>query len=150
MEVRRTRGESAQNRSFGFADVGTVSADQRTAGIRDVKSLPGKRTGDALQREDRQSGNIESWRVRIGVGYADVQRRLDRMISDVRRIMAGAASTGDELAVQHVVETGHVSNIDQLGIEDDLAARDRLAISGLVVCFPEARPRGIQVKDVWS
>ena len=148
MEVRRTRGESAQNRPLGLADVRTVSADQRSARIRDVKCLSGKRTSDALQCEDRQSGYIECRRAGICISYSDVQRRLDRVISDVWRVVAGTATTRKRIDVQYVVDTSNAGNVYQLGIKDCFAPCHRLSISGLWAVSGQVRPVFIQVKNV--
>src|SRR5262249_12897974 len=91
MEVGRPRGEPTEDGSFDLADVSTLAGNHRAAWICDHECLSGKRAFGAFQREHRQSGDVKRRRlVGSGIGDADVQRRLDRMIADIRCVMAGA------------------------------------------------------------
>src|SRR5438876_301370 len=88
----------------------------------------GQRARSTPESEDRQSGNVQGRRaVCPGIGYADVQRGVYRMIADVRLITAGAAEPGNASLVEHIIQPSDTGNVDFRGIEQLLTPRDRLA-----------------------
>ena len=130
MEIRRARREPAQNRSFQAADVLAQAADHGLAGVGDRVDRAGQRTLRAGQREHRQSRNVEDRRlIGAGVGNADVERHLDRMVAHVGRVVAGAAKSRNAREVKIVIEARNPGDVDRRVVEHLLAARDRLALA---------------------
>src|SRR3974390_2211559 len=70
------------------------------------------------------------------------------MIAGIRRVGAGTAEPGNARLVEHVVETRHSGDVDAPGVEHLLAARDRLAILGLIASAAKAQPRPVEIEDV--
>ena len=77
------------------------------------KDLPCERPLRARQREDRQSRNVEDRRLLAPASAnADVERRLDRMVADVGRVVAGAAESRNARDVEIVVEARNSGDVD--------------------------------------
>ena len=94
VEVRRARSEPAQDRTFEPADILALAGDHGAAWVGHFVDLSGERAFREIagQREHRQPGNVEHRRLLVaGIGNANVERRLDRMVADIRRVVAGAA-----------------------------------------------------------
>jgi hypothetical protein len=95
-----------------------------------------------LQSENWQPRNVEGRRgVGSRIGDADIQRRLDRMISDVGRVMAGATKSGNAGDLENVVEAPNSGDVDFCRVEDLLTARNRLAKQPVVVATGRWRRR---------
>src|SRR5262249_43612613 len=119
--------------SLDLADVGTLAGNESTARIGHHKGLPRMWTAVALQGENRQSRNIEGrGTVGTGIGDADVQRRLDRMIAHIGRVVAGAAESRNNRPVERVIEAADARDVDLGGVEHLLTARHRQAVLRLV------------------
>src|SRR5215467_3224761 len=139
--------QPSQNGPFDLADVGAIARNQCTPRIGDHKSLARERTGAALEREDRQSGDVEGWRlVWASIGNADIQRRLHRMIADIGCVMTGPTEPRNVRRVEHVVETCNTRNIDFGLVEQAFAAGDRPATRCFFILALEARPHGARVE----
>src|SRR5277367_5945676 len=121
MKVRRTRRQAAQNRTFGFADIHAVAADQCSTRISHVEDLACQRSRVTFQSEDRQTTYVEGGRERVG--DADIQRRLNRMIANVGSVVAGAAKAWNVRYPGDIVETRNVLDSDGACVEELLAAR---------------------------
>ena len=101
VEIRRAGGEASEDRSLESTDVLALAADHGAAGIGYLVDLSGERAGFAGDRKDRQTSNVEDWWCFFaGIGNANVERRLDRMVADVRRVVAGAAKARNGLDIE--------------------------------------------------
>jgi hypothetical protein len=139
VEVRGARGQAAQNRPLEPPDVLPLAADQRPAGVGGLHRLAAAPVAQRVQ-----------WHVGCpprGVGQPEVQRRLDRVVAHVRRVMAGGAGAGDARGIQLVVEALDPGDRDRMGVEERLAVRDRLsrrrslAVIGARQCSPGVEDR---------
>ena len=131
VEIRRTGGEATEDRSLKSTDVLALAADHGAAGIGHFVDLSGERTVFELAgyREHRQASNVEYWRGFFAcVGNADIERRLDGMMSDIRRVVAGAAEARNAFNIEIIVEAGNACDVDPGVVEQFLAARHRTAM----------------------
>jgi hypothetical protein len=87
-----------------------------SAHLPEINALSCQGPGGATQREYRQSRNVQC-RGTVGarIGDADIEGRLDGMITDVWGIMAGAAKTGNTRGSKHVIEAPDTRNVDLRG-----------------------------------
>ena len=128
MKIGGARGEATQDRSLESTDVLALAADHGASRVGYFIDLSGERTvfelaGDC---EDRQASNVEDWRSFLaGIGNADIKRCLDRMVADIRRVVAGAAEARDGFDVEVIVEAGNASDVHSRVVEQLFAARDR-------------------------
>ena len=92
MEVGSARSESAQDRSLESTDVLAFAGNHGAARIRHFVDLTSEQTLRACQGEHGQPGDVEHRRFFLArIGDSDVERCLDRMVADIRRIVAGDA-----------------------------------------------------------
>ena len=139
VEIGYARGQPTQCGNLDLADVGAVSRDEGAAWIGDGELLLCQGPGRALQGKEGQSGNVESgWRMRPGIGDANILQSLHRAIAYIWRVVAGATGAGYDFLIEGVVEPRHAGDEDRLGIEDYFAARDRLAAEPLIAVAGEA------------
>src|SRR5947209_10728055 len=127
MKIRWTAGETSQNRSLQSFDVFPQSADESAPRIGGPFDFAGR---FVQQSEDRQIAQIER---AIQVADPDVQWCGNRVVTDIRGIVASPACTRNRGEIQVVVETGNASDVDRLGIEQGLPADDSCAAEMLVV-----------------
>ena len=75
------------------------------------------------------------------VGQADVERRADRVVADVRRVVAGGAGADQAGGAERVVEPADASDRDRVRVEQRLAAGHarRLPPALLPLWFAHAR-----------
>ncbi len=129
VEVRRAGGEASEDRSLESTDVLALAADHGAAGIGYFVDLSGERAGFAGNREDRQTSNVEDWWCFFaGIRNANVERRLDRMVADVRRVVASAAEAGNGLDIEIIVESGDTGDVDFGVVEQFFTAGHRAAM----------------------
>ena len=140
MEIRRPGGEPTQNRSLELADVCPLAGFHGSTGIGRLDHFAGC---DALQRIERHIRGAARC-----IGQADVQRRLDRMIAGVRRVVARRARPRERIGHRDairkglVVQTGDAGDHDRFRVEDLLAAGDRAARStDVAVRLRDVQPR---------
>src|SRR5271154_6209759 len=101
MEVRRARRKSSQNRPFEFSDVRTMAGDEGAAGVSGLD-------GGSVVAQDGEQRKIR--RAPRRVGDADIQRRRERMIADIRSAVASSAESRNgrmDLTIlqRHVVDS---------------------------------------------
>ena len=125
MEIGSSRCQSSQNRSLDLADIGALTGNQCPAGVGDDKALSCQGPRRATRHEYRQPGNVQC-RGTVGarIGDADIEGRLDGMITDVWGVMTGAAKTRNTLDSKHVIKTPDTGNVDLRCVEKRLSARD--------------------------
>ena len=128
VEVGGASGKPAQDRSLEAADIFALAADHGAARVGDLIDLAFQRmaVGDvgAGEREHRQFGNVERRRlIGAGIGNADIDGQLDRVVADVGGVVAGAAEAADAVDAELVVEAGHACDVDLGCVEQLLAAR---------------------------
>jgi hypothetical protein len=139
VEVRRAGSQSSQDGAFEPADILALSRDQSAARIGDGIDRSRTRALRAGQSKDRQSGNVQRGRtIFSGVGNADVQRRLDRVTADIGCVVTSAAKCYAKIAI----EARDTADVDNCGIEDLFAARDRFATQRLTAAAPSSANRG--------
>ena len=129
MEVGRACREPAQDRPFESADILAFAADHGAARVSHFVDLAGKGALRARQREHRQPGNVEHRGFFVaGIGDANIQGSLDRVVADIRRVMAGAAESRDARSIEIIVKAGNSRDVDLGVVEDFLASRNRPAM----------------------
>jgi hypothetical protein len=129
VEIRRPSGQPAQNWSLHLADIGAFAGNQRSTRISDGVSVTGIRSRHTRQRKDRQIGDVQAWIVIVGATIRDayIYWQFDRMVADIRGVMAGATESVDCSETGLVVDTRDASDGDRCIVEQRFAARDCLA-----------------------
>src|SRR6266436_4717371 len=149
VEVGCSRRQPAQYRSLELADVGALPGDQGTTRVGYLEYLPSQWPRCAPDRKDRQSLDVQRRRAVLpGIGDADVQWCLDRMVPDIGRIVAGAAEAGDARLIERVIQPGNSGNVDLRAVEQLLAAGDRLTALTLWTMTVQLSPIAVEVEYI--
>ena len=101
-------------------------------------------SGIVLKSDNRQIPDIE-WTIEIA--DANIERRRNGMVAHVQRVMTGAAGAGERGQSQHSVYSCYAGDVDRLGIEKRLAARNTRALLVAIFAAQGTRPRVIQGED---
>src|SRR5262249_4191422 len=146
VEVRRARCETTQDRALELRHVGEVARDQRAPGVGGLHAI-GK-CGLPAERNYRKIAGVEHVLPARRIRYPDIQGRWDRVIPDVRRIMADAARRYDALRPGNAVgelraiQPRDLRDSEGSRVEDLLPAKDRLPLR-----IPDILPRVKQIED---
>src|SRR6266568_6290261 len=109
MEIGSARGQAAKNRPLEPSDVLPLAGDESPARISRLDTDIGR---VVLQSVEGQIGSPAR-----GVRQADIQRRRDRMVADIGRVVAGAAEARYRLDDEIVVQSLHTRDGDRSAIE---------------------------------
>src|SRR5215472_5050349 len=108
MKVGGAGSQPTQNRTLGLADIGAFAGNQSPGGIRGLLSRPIA----ALDGVHRKVTDVQS-RQRWKVGNADVNGERERMIADIRSIVARGAESVYGGQARKIVETCHSGDSDR-------------------------------------
>ena len=89
-----------------------------------VVDKPSAREAKRLQTKERLMGSAIAEFKRSGMADADVERNLQRVVSDVRRIVAGSARAWNSCHVERIVQPAHVLDRQREGVEKFFARSD--------------------------
>lgn len=168
MEIGCPPSHTAEDRPFDFADMVELAVDQRLPKVRRGLAVVCRQTRGRVRlahRDLRQVAQVkpaqaDKWTARAGVASANVQRRREGVVADVRRVMAGAAcslkrwdAARNQAPSCHVViDAGHTTDRNLQSVEELLTSSDGLPGSNetLIPAPPALSPFAVKIEDIGS
>ena len=123
----------------------TVAQARETGSVPEMNADQSAMAGDKL---DINTATKDQLKQLPGIGDAYVQWRLDRMVPDLGRIVAGGAGACDTLLVECVIQPRDSGDVDVGGIEQLLAASDRLTTFALWTMSVQISPIAVKVEYI--